>query len=59
MQFFLLILGLVIIIKSADVLIDSASKIARGYGISSFIIAITVVAFGTSAPNWQSGLYQA
>jgi cation:H+ antiporter len=56
MQFFLLILGLVIIIKSADVLIDSASKIARGYGISSFIIAITVVAFGTSAPELAVGI---
>ena len=51
MHFLLLILGLAVIIKSADVLIDSASKIARRYGVSSFIIGITVIAFGTSAPE--------
>ncbi|PKM71790.1 MAG: sodium:proton exchanger [Firmicutes bacterium HGW-Firmicutes-16] len=56
MQLFLLILGLAMIIKSADVLIDSSSKIARRYGISSFIIGITVIAFGTSAPELAVGI---
>lgn len=56
MQFVLLILGLAMIIKSADVLIDSASKIARRYGVSSFIIGITVIAFGTSAPELAVGI---
>ncbi len=56
MQYLLLILGLVIIVKSADVLIDSSSKIAKRYGVSSFIIGITVVAFGTSAPELAVGI---
>ncbi len=56
MQYFLLVLGLVMIVKSADVLIDSTSKIARRYGVSSFIIGITVVAFGTSAPELAVGI---
>lgn len=56
MQFIFLILGLIIIIKSADVLIDSSSKIARRYGISSFVIGITVIAFGTSAPEFAVGI---
>jgi cation:H+ antiporter len=56
MQVILLILGLVIIIKSADVMVDSASKIARRYGVSTFIIGITVVAFGTSAPELAVGI---
>ncbi len=56
MQFLLLIFGLVMIIKSADILIDSSSKIARRYGVSSFIIGITVVAFGTSAPELAVGI---
>ena len=56
MQFLLLILGLAAIIKSADVLIDSAAKIARRYGVSSFIIGITVIAFGTSAPELAVGI---
>ena len=56
MQFFLLILGLAMIILSADVLIDSSSKIARRYGVSTFIIGITVIAFGTSAPELAVGI---
>lgn len=56
MQFFLLILGLVMIVKSADILIDSSSKIAKRYGVSSFVIGITVVAFGTSAPELAVGI---
>lgn len=56
MQYFLLILGLVMIVKSADILIDSSSKIAKRYGVSSFVIGITVVAFGTSAPELAVGI---
>lgn len=56
MQYILLILGLVMIIRSADVLIDSSAKIAKRYGISPFIIGITVVAFGTSAPELSVGI---
>jgi cation:H+ antiporter len=56
MQFFLLALGLAFIIKSADVLIESASKLARRYGVSAFIVGITVVAFGTSAPELSVGI---
>jgi len=39
------------LIKGADILIDGSSSIARKYGISSFVIGLTVVAFGTSAPE--------
>lgn len=56
MQYFLLILGLAMIIKSSDVLIDSASKIAKRFGVSTFVIGITVVAFGTSAPELAIGI---
>lgn len=59
MAFIALLVGLVIIIKSADVLIDSTSKIARKYGVSTFVIGITIVAFGTSAPELVVGLVSA
>ncbi|NCB51027.1 MAG: calcium/sodium antiporter [Clostridia bacterium] len=59
MQLLLLILGLAMIIKSADILIDSSSKIAHRFGISSFIIGITVIAFGTSAPELAVGVISA
>lgn len=55
-QFLLLVAGLVLIIKSAEVLIGSTSKIARRYGISTFVIGITVIAFGTSAPELVVGI---
>ncbi len=59
MQYLLLILGLIMIIKSADTLISSSSKIAKRYGVSAFVIGITVVAFGTSAPELAVGIVSA
>jgi cation:H+ antiporter len=50
-QFLWLILGLVILIKGADWLIIGASALARRYHISDLAIGLTVVAFGTSAPE--------
>ncbi len=56
MQIALLLAGLFLIIKSADILIDATSKLARTYGVSSFIIGITIIAFGTSAPELAVGV---
>ncbi len=47
----LLIIGFVIIIKGADFLIDGASSIAKKLSISEIAIGLTIVAFGTSAPE--------
>lgn len=48
----LLIIGFIILIKSADVFVDSASDIASYFKISKMIIGLTIVAFGTSAPEF-------
>lgn len=56
MNFFLLILGFAALIKCADILIDSASKLAKIFAIPSFIIGFSVVAFGTSAPELVIGI---
>ncbi len=48
---FLFIVGFVILIKGADFLVDGSASIARRFGISSLVIGLTVVAFGTSAPE--------
>lgn len=40
-----------LLIKGADYLIDGSTSIARRFGISSLVIGLTVVAFGTSAPE--------
>lgn len=47
----LLILGLVLITLGADKLVDGASKIARRFGLSDFLIGMTIVGIGTSAPE--------
>lgn len=47
----LLSLGIVILMKSADWLVSGASSIAHGFKISPMVIGLTVVAFGTSAPE--------
>src|SRR5690606_28857307 len=47
----LLLLGFVALIVGADKLVDSASSLAVKLGISNIVIGLTVVAFGTSAPE--------
>lgn len=46
-----LILGLLLILFGANWLTDGASAVARRIGISDLIVGLTVVAFGTSAPE--------
>lgn len=46
-----LILGLVVLIKGADLLVNGAASIARRLRISDLVIGLTVVAFGTSTPE--------
>lgn len=48
---FFLLLGLVLIVVGADKLVDGASSIARRFHISEFVIGMTIVGIGTSAPE--------
>ena len=48
---FYLIIGFIFLIKGADILIDGSSSIAKRFGLSTFFIGLTVVAFGTSMPE--------
>lgn len=47
----LLILGLVLILKGASWLTDGASSVASRFRIPPLVIGLTIVAFGTSAPE--------
>lgn len=51
LSYILLLIGFVFLIKGADFLVDGASSIARRFNISDLTIGLTVVAFGTSAPE--------
>lgn len=54
-----LIIGLIILIKWADVLVSGASNLATKYGISPLVIWLTIVAFGTSAPELFVNVFSA
>lgn len=47
----LLVIGFVMLIKSADLLVNGASSLAKKFSISEIAIGLTIVAFGTSAPE--------
>ncbi|HDR52126.1 MAG TPA: calcium/sodium antiporter [Mariniphaga anaerophila] len=47
----LLILGLAVLIKGADWMVSGASALAKKYHVSDLVIGLTIVAFGTSAPE--------
>ena len=51
LQFLILIAGLVLILLGANYLVDGASSIAKKFGLSEFIIGVTIVGIGTSAPE--------
>lgn len=48
----LLVVGFIVLIKGADIFVDGASSIAGNFKISKMLIGLTIVAFGTSAPEF-------
>jgi cation:H+ antiporter len=46
-----LFIGFIFLIKGADLLVEGASSSAKKFGISPLVIGLTIVAFGTSAPE--------
>lgn len=51
MSIILIVIGLILLIKCADWFVDGCSNVAKSFGIPSLIIGLTIVAFGTSAPE--------
>ncbi len=47
----LLVVGFILLIKGADWLVDGASSIATHFKVSKTLIGLTIIAFGTSAPE--------
>lgn len=51
--------GIALVIFSANWLVDGASSIAKKFGLSDLVIGLTIVAFGTSAPELTVNLFSA
>ncbi len=51
LQIFLLIVGFALLVKGADWFVEGSAKVAEKCKIPSLVIGLTVVAFGTSAPE--------
>lgn len=51
MDILILILGFLLLIKGADFFVDGSSSIAKKFKIPPMVIGLTLVAFGTSAPE--------
>ncbi|MDP4039242.1 MAG: calcium/sodium antiporter [Candidatus Pacearchaeota archaeon] len=51
-----LIIGLILLIKGSDFFVESSSRIAKRLGVSEFIIGLTLVAIGTSIPEFSTAI---
>ncbi|WP_026894931.1 calcium/sodium antiporter [Clostridiisalibacter paucivorans] len=51
MEYIILILGFIFLIKGADFFVDGASSFAKIFNVPMILIGLTIVAFGTSAPE--------
>lgn len=52
----LVVLGLALLVKGADWLIDGAGHLALRFGLSPLVVGLTIVAFGTSAPEMAAAV---
>jgi cation:H+ antiporter len=55
----LLVLGFVVLVFGAEKLVDAASALAANFGIPNIVIGLTIVAFGTSAPEMVVNIFAA
>ncbi|MDO4747475.1 MAG: calcium/sodium antiporter, partial [Candidatus Saccharibacteria bacterium] len=51
LQILILVIGFILLIKGADWLVDGASSVASNFKVSKLLIGLTIVAFGTGAPE--------
>lgn len=54
-----LLLGFILLIKGADLLVKGSSSLAKRLGISSLVIGLTIVSFGTSLPELTINVFSA
>jgi cation:H+ antiporter len=57
LDFILMLLGFVLVIKGAGFLVDGATALARKLSVSDLVIGLTIVAFGTSLPELSVNIF--
>lgn len=55
--YILFVIGFALLIKGADLLVDGSASVAKRLKISSIVIGLTIVAFGTSAPEFVVNIF--
>lgn len=50
-EYILFVVGIILLIKGADYLVEGSSSLAKKWGVSTLVIGLTIVAFGTSMPE--------
>lgn len=56
-EYLFFIIGLIILIKGADWLVDGGSSLAKALGVSKLVIGLTIIAFGTSLPELTVNIF--
>ncbi|UCG95378.1 MAG: calcium/sodium antiporter [archaeon] len=59
LEYFLFIIGIFLLVKGADFLVEGSSSLAKKWGIPSLFIGLTIVAFGTSMPELMVNIFSA
>ncbi|MHC1566153.1 MAG: calcium/sodium antiporter [Candidatus Syntropharchaeia archaeon] len=59
LEYILFVPGFVLLVKGADFLIEGSSSLAKRFGVSQLIIGLTIVAFGTSLPEFAVNVLSA
>lgn len=57
LTYFLFILGFFVLIKGANLLVDGSASVAKKLHIPNIVIGLTIVAFGTSAPEFVVNIF--
>lgn len=57
LTYILFVIGFFLLIKGADLLVDGSASVAKKLNISSIVIGLTIVAFGTSAPEFIVNIF--
>lgn len=57
LYFVVTVIGFIMLIKGADFLVDGASSLAKKFKVSELAIGLTIIAFGTSAPELIVNIY--